>query len=405
MKILLVGINFSPEPTGIGPYMRAYADALQAAGHEVTVITGLPHYPQWRVSDPGAADYPYRVIRCPHFVPATLSSIGRLRYEATFAMAVNRRLSRLGPFDAIVAVIPSLASAAVAVEWAGRRGTPLLVVIQDIVTSGARLAGPSGIVLGVFGRLLEYFVLRRAAGIAAISAGMRPALIRRGARVSRIAITPNWPLRLSTQLDASVARARSSYPSNQLICVHAGNMGAKQGLDVLVNAARLAQDRGARVRFVLVGDGNQRAILQEMSRGLTHIEFRPVLSPADYDAALAGADVLLLTQRVSVRDMALPSKLTSYLGVGKPIVASVSADSVTAAELSRSGGAIVVPAGDAKALLEAILEVQSNTHLRARLSEQGRSYYDTELDPVLLRQRFVNFVELAGSPRQVASRV
>jgi glycosyltransferase involved in cell wall biosynthesis len=184
-------------------------------------------------------------------------------------------------------------------------------------------------------------------------------------------------------------------------------MGAKQGLEVVVNAARLAQERGVHVRFVLVGDGNQRAILQGMSRDLTHIEFQPVLSSSEYEAALAGADVLLLTQRASVRDMALPSKLTSYLGVGKPVVASVAADSLTAAELLRSGGAVLVPPGDGEALLEAILEIQANAPLRARLTQSAGSYYESELDPDVLRARFVEFVENAvhGGRRALASRV
>lgn len=400
MRILLVGINFSPELTGTGPYMRAYADALHAAGHEVTVITGLPHYPQWRVADPGPTDYPYSVIRCPHFVPASPSSMGRLRYEATFAVAVNRRLAGLGPFDAIVAVIPSLASAAVAARWARKQGTPLLVIVQDIVTAGARLTGRMGLLVGLFGRVVERRLFRQAAGVAAISEDMRPALIRRGAHADRIAITPNWPLRPAAQMETSLARARAGFPSDEFICLHAGNMGAKQGLEVLVESARLAQAQNVGVRFVLVGDGNQRALLLQKSQGLTHIEFRPLQSPVDYDAALAGADVLLLTQRESVRDMALPSKLISYLGAGKPIVASVSAGSISAAELSRSHGAVVVPAGNADALLAAVLAVRADPEMRTRLAQSARRYYEAELDPEVLRARIVEFVEQVRPPSE-----
>jgi glycosyltransferase involved in cell wall biosynthesis len=104
-----------------------------------------------------------------------------------------------------------------------------------------------------------------------------------------------------------------------------------------------------------------------------------------------------LTQRASVEDMALPSKLTSYLGAAKPIVASVSGNSMTATELSASGAGYVVRPDNAQALLEALLEVQSNAQLRSSLAQRARSYYETELDPDVLRTRFVKFVEGAVS--------
>src|SRR6185436_6713710 len=101
--------------------------------------------------------------------------------------------------------------------------------------------------------------------------GMLPALIRRGAHPGRMSVTPNWPLRPAPDLDSAVARARARYRPDYFICLHAGNMGAKQGLGVLVDAARLAEFRELRIHFVLVGDGNQRAMIEALSRGITSI--------------------------------------------------------------------------------------------------------------------------------------
>jgi glycosyltransferase involved in cell wall biosynthesis len=165
----------------------------------------------------------------------------------------------------------------------------------------------------------------------------------------------------------------------------------------VIDAARLAEARGARVHFVLVGDGNQRSTLQSRAQGLSQIEFRPLLAQSEYDAALAGADILLVTQRASVRDMAFPSKLTSYLGAGRPVIASVGRESATAIELSRGGCAVVVPPDDPHALLTAALKIGADPALGAELVRAARAYYLRELDAVTLRSRFVKFVEDAVS--------
>jgi putative colanic acid biosynthesis glycosyltransferase WcaI len=268
-------------------------------------------------------------------------------------------------------------------------------VVQDIVTAAAALSGNTGSLFGFLGRILERRVVCQAATVAAISSDMTPALIRIGACPTRIEVTRNWPLRPTTEMDVSTARSRAGYAPGDFICLHAGNMGAKQGLQVVVEAARLAEAQNLNVRFVLMGDGNQRTMLQAMARGLTHVEFRPVQTPERYDTALAGADVLLITQRQSVGEMALPSKLTSYFGVGKPIVASVGKDSITAAELYRSGSAHIVPAGDAEALLSAVLAMRSEPAMARRLGDCAKHYYKTELNPIVLRMRFVDVIERA----------
>ena len=77
-------------------------------------------------------------------------------------------------------------------------------------------------------------------------------------------------------------------------------------------------------------------------------------SPPQLVELLTAADVLLLTQRPTVTDMSLPSKLTSYLTVGTPIVASINAQSEAALLLKESGGASVVEAGNPAALVAAI---------------------------------------------------
>ncbi|NEE17733.1 glycosyltransferase, partial [Streptomyces sp. SID7499] len=103
-------------------------------------------------------------------------------------------------------------------------------------------------------------------------------------------------------------RARLGWPEGTPVLLHSGNMGLKQGLDVLVDTARIAPD----VRVVLMGDGNQRDALRARAEGLANVDFLEPAAAEEFTDVLAAADVLAVTQRASVLDMSVPSKLTSY---------------------------------------------------------------------------------------------
>jgi glycosyltransferase involved in cell wall biosynthesis len=154
------------------------------------------------------------------------------------------------------------------------------------------------------------------------------------------------------------------------VLLHSGNMGLKQGLDVLVAAARL--DQGLRV--VLMGEGSQRARLRESAAGLPNVRFLPPAQDDDFPEVLAAADVLAVTQRASVLDMSVPSKLTSYFAAGRPVVASVAPGGGTAQEVERSGAGVLVPPEDPRALLAAVRGLAADPAGADTLGARGPAY-------------------------------
>ena len=114
-------------------------------------------------------------------------------------------------------------------------------------------------------------------------------------------------------------------------------MGLKQGLEQVVEAARLAAERDEPVRFVLAGDGSQAEALRAMGAGLPTLEFLPVQPDGLHASLLAAADVLLLSERATQLDMSLPSKLTGYFAAGRPIVAAIPAGGASAREMRALG--------------------------------------------------------------------
>jgi len=187
-------------------------------------------------------------------------------------------------------------------------------------------------------------------------------------------------------------RAELGWDDGRQVVLHAGNMGLKQGLEQVVDAARMAADRKAPVRFVLMGDGNQRAALERAATGLPTIEFMAPVPEARFGDVLAAADVLLVAERASVVDMSLPSKLTSYALAGRPIVAAVREGGTTARELERSGAALRVAPEEPAALLAVLERLRADRALAGSLAAAGPAYVEGYLRRDTALERADRFV-------------
>jgi colanic acid biosynthesis glycosyl transferase WcaI len=181
--------------------------------------------------------------------------------------------------------------------------------------------------------------------------------------------------------ERAVMRRRLGWPEDEVIALHSGNMGEKQGLENVVEAARLADVDGRPIRFVLLGHGARRAALEALGTGVRRLEFIDPLPAGDFENALAAADVLVLNEKPGVAEMCVPSKLTSYFAAARPVVAAVEPHSGAAAEMCAAGAGWCVRSGDPAALLEAALHAAGDETAAARMGAAGRSYAHRVLSP------------------------
>jgi colanic acid biosynthesis glycosyl transferase WcaI len=377
-RLLLVSTNYAPEHSGIGPYSTQTAEHLADEGHEVHVLAGMPHYPAWRV-DPAYRGVWRRteqrggvtVHRRRHTVPARQSGLRRAVYEASFLAHAGATAPR-GPFDLVLSQMPGLAGGLIGSRIAARGGVPHVVVVQDLMGAGAAQSGIAGgrRVAGLAGGV-ESRVLRSATLVGVVHETFRERVAAMGVPEQRIRVVPNWSHVAAPTADREATRARLGWRADETVLLHSGNMGLKQGLDVLVDTARLATRS---VRVVLLGDGNQRAALEQAGQGLDRLEFLEPVSDADFPNVLAAADVLAVTQRASVLDMSIPSKLTSYFAAGRPVLASVAEGGGTAEEVRRSGAGVLVAPEDPGALLAALLELAADPARAESLGASGPGY-------------------------------
>jgi colanic acid biosynthesis glycosyl transferase WcaI len=397
--VVIVGLNYAPEQTGIAPYTTGLARSMAAAGLRVTCITGKPHYPEWRVR-PGY-EGPLRptfldgvkVVRVRHSVPRHPTGISRVLMEATFALNAGLALLR-NQAPVIICVSPALLSIAPALlVRCIRRRTRVGIVVQDLY--GAALQETSitrPMVARASGRL-ERFLLARSDGVAAIHDVFRTKLLRDGLRASSVKVIPNWSHVEGASIDRDLVRHTLGWRSDEVIALHAGNMGVKQHLETLVDAARVAKSQGSRVRIVLAGDGSRRASLEDYARNASRVGFIDSLPPGGFEEALAAADILLLNEKEGVLEMSVPSKLTTYFAAGRPVVAATDSRSAAAQLIAKSGAGIVTPPGDASALHAAIIRIAESPAFASALSQNGRRFADEHLKAAVSLTAYLDWIK------------
>ncbi len=399
LKVCLVGINYAPDSTGIAPYNTAMAEALRDAGAEVHVVTGIPHYPEWKVKDAAYARGSkwreqvggIRVTRLKHHVPARSTLAARAQMEASF-LAGAMPVVRKDRSDIVIAVTPSLAGLGAGAY--GKRGRPFGVLVQDLTGNAAGESGTTG---GRASRAIagyEYSLLRKASRVAVITPQFGRILEANGVSADKIVETPNFTHITPSEADRGDARARLGWPQSAFLVVHTGNMGMKQGLESVVEAARYSDSENLGVTFILVGDGNQRESLKALAGELPTLKFVDPLSSDDYPLALAAADALLLNERPGVREMSLPSKLTSYTSATRPIIAAVEPGGITHTVISADDAALLVEPGVPRSLALAAKALSTDPEQADRLASSARAMHESRYAPTQARARYVSFAKL-----------
>ncbi|WP_069169302.1 glycosyltransferase [Streptomyces griseus] len=375
--LLVVSTNYAPEMTGIGPYATQLAEHWAASGARTQVLTGMPHYPAWRVDERYRGAWRRRetregvsVYRRRHYVPSRQSALRRAAFEVS-VLAHGLLAPPPGRPDAVVSQMPSLAGGVMAARIARRHRVPHIPVVQDLMGAAAAQSGiRGGGRAAAVAAAAERYALRGAALVGVIHESFVPGVTALGVDPRRIRLVPNWTHVAPPSAERAATRSRLGWREDTPVLLHSGNMGLKQGLDVLVEVARLAPD----VRVVLMGDGNQREALRELAGSLPNIDFVPPAGTADFTDVLAAADVLAVTQRASVLDMSVPSKLTSYFVSGRPVVASVAGEGGTAEEVRRSGAGVLVAPEDPAALLRAVRALAADPAAADALGAHGPRY-------------------------------
>ena len=365
-RVTILGLNYWPEPTGSAPYTTGLAEGLAAIGRQVHVVTAFPHYPAWRIS-PG---YDGRrttetiagvgVRRNRPYVPSRPAGVRRLLMELHFGF--TSIFTKWNAPQALILVSPALFAVAIAQMKARifHPRIPVIVWVQDIYTRGVQETGATGSSGKSIVKRIESAVLRRADTVVVIHDRFERYLIESlGVEGSKIQVVRNWTHISPSRPDRAAFRERFGW-GDEVVVLHAGNMGAKQSLENVVEAARFADEHGSNIRFVLMGDGNQRRRLQQLADDVVKLDFLDPLDDESFQGAMAAANILLVNEKAGISEMAVPSKLTSYFASGRPVIAVTDEGSITAEEIAAASAGIRVDTDDPSALVREALALGSD---------------------------------------------
>lgn len=405
MRAIVWGINYAPEFTGIAPHNVALCEFLAASGDEVLMVTGFPYYPSWekRSEDRGQI---YRadqingvsVHRCWQFVPRRVSALKRIFHEASFVFTSTWRALSLPRADVYVLVSPPLLLGVAGWLVGKIKGAPFVFHVQDMQPDAA--VGLGMLKASCFTRALyalESFAYRHAARVSGITQGMLKSFRGKGVPESKLVYFPN-AIALDNGGPPSQRgefRRRHGFAPEEFLAIYAGNLGVKQGLDVLLETAPLLRD--PRIRILICGDGAQRESLTQRVRELKlpNVSMLPLQAGRDYRALLADADVCFITQQVGAGNSFFPSKLLSLLAESKPVVTVAPPECELALSLAEGKFGANVPPGHAQELADLLEALSQDPQRLAEYGAAGRRYVG-QFDKICVFQGFAEEIESLG---------
>lgn len=388
MKILIYGINYAPEMTGIGKYTGEMCDWLASEGHEVRVVTTAPYYPDWQVAESYSnSQYTVeelngvRVLRAPVWVPRKVSGLNRMLHLFSFSLSSLPVI--LGQAfwrpDVVMTVAPAFTCAPAGWLTARLCGARAWLHIQDFEVDVAFKMGLlKGRLLKSIALGLESFILTRFDCVSTISHRMIDVLRKKNVPSDRTFFFLNWVniRHIRKQPDHQSYREELGISADAKVVLFSGTLNSKQGLDIIPKIARQLQDRQDIV-FVIGGDGVMKEELIKASEGLSNMRFLPLQPLERLSEFLGMAQMHILPQSGDAEDLVLPSKLTGMLASGRPVIALCKNDS----EISRvvAGCGLIVPLDNPDALIEAVLNLANDEVERERLGVAARHYAEVHL--------------------------
>ncbi|WP_213768942.1 glycosyltransferase WbuB [Caballeronia sp. dw_19] len=390
MRILIYGLNYAPELTGTGKYTAEMAEALQQQGHDVRVVCAPPYYPEWKIAkgysgSRGSREIrnQVRIWRSPLWVPAHPSGLKRMIHLTSFALASLPALVLQVWWrpDVVMSIAPTMLNAPAALALARLTGAHSWLHIQDFEVDAAFDLGLlKGQRTGRLARTVESALLRRFNVVSTISDKMAERAIAKGVAPSNVFRLPNWvDISAIYPLDrANKYRDELNIPESAKVVLYSGNMGAKQGIEVLAGAAAALAARQDIV-FVFCGNGATKAELEKCCEHLSNCRFIPLQPTTRLNELLNLADIHVLPQRGDASDLVMPSKLTGIFASGRVVIAMARPGTELHNIVTPRG--VVVPPENVQALSDAIEMLVADPEQRAILGAEGRAFAELNLSP------------------------
>jgi putative colanic acid biosynthesis glycosyltransferase WcaI len=342
LRVQLWSYNYDPEPTGIGPVSKVWAEGLRDRGHEVEVIAAHPHYPEPRW---GTKVMPYReerngipVLRLPLWIGRE-SAAARYRQELSFMASQFAAIPTLGSPNILVSASPSFPALLPALLNKRARRVPWVLWLHDILPDGAAATGivdeSSPVIRAA--RQLERAAYRTADRIVVLSRAFTENLTAKGVDESKIQLIYDPATRTPAQAPSS-----PSHKPTPPRLLSMGNIGYSQGLAPLVRSFETSDALdGVAVEFAITGNGVAAADCRAEIR-TDRVKMLGVVSDDELERQLRDASIAFVSQQHEGAEFNIPSKIMNFMAYGLPVLAAVNPSGEVARIVEESGAGWVV---------------------------------------------------------------
>ena len=381
MRILLIAPYYAPDLGPSAPLFTMLSEGLVKRGHEVIVVTTVPHYPSGQVSSSYQGKWIHRSIENGVRISRVwLPSVKRANFAFRLLQFVCYQIGAVWAefhqkYDVVIAANPGLWIWMPFAYYVRLGHKPALFSVHDVYPD-------VGVTLGVFRNKfiiaiiawLERYCLNGSRMVRILSESFRPGLRNLGTPDSKMALIYDWvDTDLIQPLSKNNCFARENQLTDRFVVLYAGNIGLSQGLEnVLAAAEQLAGEVDIHFLFVGDGPGREQLINQVQSRKLSNVQFLPFQPRSRLPEVLGSADVSLVILRKGIGTGSLPSKTFSILASGRPIIASVDEQSETWNLIQKAQAGLCIEPENPSELVKAILILRNDKNLRERLGQNGR---------------------------------
>lgn len=365
------------------------ANWLVNEGYDVDVVCAPPYYPNWEFS-PGYSGWryscnhygPVSVHRCPIWLPKELSGMNRILHLFSFAISSSLQFIWLmlqkkicGAESIVFLVEPPIFCLPVVLLVSKIFNSKVWLHVQDFEIDAGISLGlfPNNPLLTSIIGFIEQWLMKQAQAVSTISSQMSLRLYQKGVKQNKCVYFPNWVdcNAIHPVEEINEFRTQLSISEDTVVCLYSGNLGAKQGLNILVESARMLQ-KNKNIVLVIAGQGHMKRLLIEQAHDLPNIYFMDLQPMERLNALLNMADIHLLPQASGVGDLVMPSKLKAMLASGRPVIASANPGTQVFNIVQTCG--LVVKPEEPKDIVEAITYLVNYEDRRKKLGENGRKY-------------------------------
>ena len=401
-KITIITANFYPEDTAIGLYTSQFAEHLKNNSFDVTVLTGFPYYPKWKIPanyrDKSRFYVEYKegikIIRFKQYVPSKVTFLNRVLMILSFNFGLFINLFKLKKSDLVICIVPFTTNCFIAKLYSFIYNAKLWIHLQDfefdlLIDSG--IGSKKSFITKLFFKILlkiERILLNSADVVSTISNSMMKK-VREKSNQKDVFFFPNWVS--IDNINPEKSKKHTYFNPLKYNLLYSGNIGEKQDWDFFIEFCKLININD-NIEITIVGNGGYHEKLIERAGAFEFIQFKDVVPYSELSDLLCSTDIHFLFQKSEVVDSVMPSKLLGMMASTKPSIVTGNENSEVNSILTNSKGGYYNSSNNPNEIYDKIIELKNNSEKSLEMGINARVFVEREFSSDTVLHSFLTKV-------------